>query len=230
MNNNEFGASLAKDTLTGDIAAYLIDRLRAFPKPYRQMSEREQGEQIEMAKTAARELVNKAVNIVASGGRKTVQAEMGKITVDKGLKCEIKASVAYADELIAVAGKPILIVTNSDDEFTGGEDNLRPDPDQREMFNNCNREYQDADGEGIPDPAPGTVGNLPALEDHSVVDAESEEVEEVDSGDNEEEESEETKEANSGNDEEEKSEESAEDPFAAEEAAFNAPADEANVA
>lgn len=55
MNNNEFGARLAKETLTGDIAAFLIDRLRAFPKPYQQMSEKEQGEQIEMAKTAARE-------------------------------------------------------------------------------------------------------------------------------------------------------------------------------
>ena len=60
MNNNEFGAKLAKETLTGDIAAFLIDRLRAFPKPYQQMSEKEQGEQIEMAKTAARELVSKA--------------------------------------------------------------------------------------------------------------------------------------------------------------------------
>lgn len=177
MHNNEYGASLAKETLTGDIAAFLIGRLRNFPKPYQQMSEKEQGEEIEMAKSAARELVNKAVNIVASGGRKTVQAEMGKITVDKGLKCEIKASVAYADELIAVAGKPILIVTNSDDEFTGGEDDLRPDPDQREMFNNCNSEYREADGEGVPDPETTIREELPALEDHSVVDAEFEDVE-----------------------------------------------------
>lgn len=176
MNNNEFGARLAKQTLTGDIAAFLIDRLRQFPKPYQQMSEKEQGEQIEMAKRAAGELVNKAVNIVASGGRKTVQAEMGKITVDKGLKCEIKANVAYADELIAVAGKSILIVTNSDDEFTGGGENLKADPDQREMFNNCNAEYREADGEGVPDPEQTARSDLPALEDHTVVDAEFEEV------------------------------------------------------
>lgn len=173
MNNNEYGAKLAKETLTGDIAAFLIDRLRNFPKPYQQMSEAEQQEQIEMAKNAAREVVNKAVNIVSSGGRKTVQAEMGKITVDKGLKCEIKASVAYADELIAVAGKPILIVTNSYDEFCGGEESLKADPDQKEMFAECNSEYQEADGEGVPDP----VSEALAIEDHSCVDAEFEEVE-----------------------------------------------------
>lgn len=40
MNNNEFGAKLAKETLTGDIAAFLIDRLRQFPKPYQQMSKK----------------------------------------------------------------------------------------------------------------------------------------------------------------------------------------------
>lgn len=175
MNNNEFGAKLAKETLTGDIAAFLIDRLRQFPKPYQQMSEKEQGEQIEMAKTAARELVSRAVSIIASGGRKTVQAELGKITVDKGLKAEIKANVTAADELIAVQGMPILIVTNSDEEFCGGEDNLRADPDQREMFENCNEEYREADGEGVPDPV---AAEVPDLEDHSVVDAEFEEVEE----------------------------------------------------
>lgn len=78
MNHNEFGAKLAKETLTGDIAAFLIDRLRQFPKPYQQMSETEQGEQIEMAKTAARELVSKAVGIVASGGRKTCRPNLAK--------------------------------------------------------------------------------------------------------------------------------------------------------
>ena len=58
--------------------------------------------------------------------------------------------------------------------MTGGENNLKADPDQREMFNACNSEYQDADGEGVPDPV---AVEVPALEDHSVVDAEFEEVE-----------------------------------------------------
>ena len=41
-------------------------------------------------------------------------------------------------------------------------------------LNACNSEYQDADGEGVPDPV---AAEVPALEDHSVVDAEVEEVE-----------------------------------------------------
>lgn len=178
MNNNPEGAKLAKETLTGDIAAFLIDRLRQFPKPYQQMSENEQKEQIEIAKEAARNLVSNAVNIVASGGRRTVEAELGKITVDKGIKAEIKVSTKYADELIAVQGKPILIVTNTDDEFVGGENKVKADPDQREMFDNCNTEYQDADGEGIPDPehAENEVPALPAPEDPNITDAEFEEV------------------------------------------------------
>lgn len=151
MNNNEYGANLAKETLTGDVAAFLIDRLRQFPKTYQEMSEREQQEQIEMAKTAAKELVSKAVNIVASGGREVIMAELGKITVDKQIKAVVEVNSQYAEELIAVQGKPILIVTNSDAEFTGGGEDLKADSDQRDIFENANSEYQEADGEGIPD-------------------------------------------------------------------------------
>lgn len=172
MNNNEYGANLAKQTLTGDIATFLIDRLRQFPKTYREMSEKEQEEQIEMAKTAAKELVSKAVNIVASGGREVIMAELGKITVDKQIKAVVEVNSQYAEDLIAVQGKPILIVTNSDAEFTGGGEDLKADPDQREMFENANSEYQEADGEGIPDP-----------EDPNVTDAEFEEVSEEDEAD-----------------------------------------------
>lgn len=157
MNNNEYGANLAKQTLTGDIATFLIDRLRQFPKTYREMSEKEQEAQIEAAKSAAKELVSKAVNIVASGGREVIMAELGKITVDKRIKAVVEVNSQYAEELIAVQGKPILIVTNSDAEFSGGGEDLKADPDQREMFENANSEYQEADGEGIPDPVAAEV-------------------------------------------------------------------------
>lgn len=183
MNNNEYGANLAKQTLTGDIATFLIDRLRQFPKTYREMSEKEQEEQIEMAKTAAKELVSKAVNIVASGGREVIMAELGKITVDKQIKAVVEVNSQYAEDLIAVQGKPILIVTNSDAEFTGGGEDLKADPDQREMFENANSEYQEADGEGIPDPVHEPAAALPAPEDPNVTDAEFEEVSEEDGTD-----------------------------------------------
>lgn len=177
MNNNEYGVNLAKQTLTGDIATFLIDRLRQFPKNYQEMSEKEQEEQITAAKNAAKELVSKAVNIVASGGRKTVAAELGKITVDKNIKAIVEVNSQYAEELIVAQGKPILLVTNSDAEFTGGGEDLKADPDQREMFQNSNSEYQDADGEGISDPVNESeaVAALPAPQDSNVIDVDFEE-------------------------------------------------------
>lgn len=175
-SNNEYGANLAKETLTGDVASFLVDRLRQFPKSWQQMSEKEQSEQIERAKDAAKNLVAEAVKIVSSGGRRTVQAELGKITVDKGIKAEIKVNAIYADELIAVQGKAILIVTNSDDEFTGGESKLKADPDQKEMFENCNTEYQEDDGEEIPNPEEKEQLALPSPDDQNITDAEFEEV------------------------------------------------------
>lgn len=183
MNNNPEGAKLAKETLTGDIAAYLIDRLRQFPKPYQQMSEKEQKEQCQMAIEAARNLVSNAVNIVASAGRKTVKAKLIKYSVKDGCKVELDGAKSIAGELADVVGETVLIVTNTDDEFVGGENKLKADPDQREMFNNCNTEYQEADGEGIPDPeqSENEVRALPAPEDPNITDAEFEEVKDTDS-------------------------------------------------
>lgn len=182
MNNNPEGAKLAKETLTGDIAAFLIDRLRQFPKPYQQMSENEQKEQIEMAKEAARNLVSNAVNIVASAGRKTVKAKLIKYSVKDGCKVELDGAKSIAGELADVVGETILIVTNTDNEFVGGENKVKADPDQREMFENCNSEYQEADGEGIPDsePVKNEIAALPAPEDSSVTDAEFEEIDSID--------------------------------------------------
>lgn len=151
-SNNPQGTKIAKETLTGDLCRFLQDRLKNFPKTWQEMTEDEQVEQNQMIETAVREAVSEAVNIIASEGRKVVKAELGKITVDKGLKAEIKANTMDADELISVQGKTILLVTNSDNEFIGGE-KLKADPDQPDMLNTLGNEYDpNADGQDLPEP------------------------------------------------------------------------------
>ncbi len=179
MNNNPEGAKLAKETLTGDIAAFLIDRLRQFPKPYQQMSENEQKEQCEMAKEAARNLVSNAVNIVASAGRKTVKAKLIKYSVKDGCKVELDGAKSIAGELADVVGETVLIVTNTDDEFVSGENKVKADPDQPDMIDRLGNEYKpNSDGEGVPDPeaTENEVPALPAPEDPNIIDTEFEEV------------------------------------------------------
>lgn len=178
MNNNECGANLAKETLTGDLRDKLLDNMRNLPDVWQKLNEKAQQEQIDRATAQAEDLVNQAVKLIASGGRKTVPAKLEKLTLKDGCKVEMTCSSSRIGELAPVLNNDVLIVTNSDDEFHGQKAPAKADPDQTEMFN---KEYQEVDGEGIPDPeqTENETLALPAPEDQNITDVE---FEEVDSG------------------------------------------------
>ena len=141
--------NVAKETLTGDLRDFIIDRERHFSKTWQQMTEDEQQQEIDCATTFSKNIIEKAVHIIASEGREVVEAEIGKIVVDKGIKAEIRVSAAYADTLISAQGLPVLIVTNGSSEFTGERGKCEPDPQEPEFFN---AEYKEDDGAVIPEP------------------------------------------------------------------------------
>lgn len=150
MNNNEYGANLAKETLTGDLRDKLLEDMRNLPDVWQKLNEKAQQEQIDRATAQAEDLVNQAVKLVASGGRKTVPAKLEKLTLKDGCKVEMTCSASWIGELAPVLNNDVLIVTNSNDEFQGQKAPAKADPDQADMFN---KEYdENADGEGIPDP------------------------------------------------------------------------------
>lgn len=176
MNNNEYGANLAKETLTGDLRDKLLENMRNLPDVWQKLNEQAQQDQIDRATAQAKDLVEQAVKLIASGGRKTVPAKLEKLTLKDGCKVEMTCSSSWIGELAPVLNNDVLIVTNSDDEFHGEKAPAKPDPDQADMFND---EYQEADGEGIPDPEQQSVAALPAPEDPNITDAEFEEVDAV---------------------------------------------------
>lgn len=176
MNNNEYGAKLAKETLTGDLRDKLLENMRNLPDVWQKLNEKTQQDQIERATAQAKDLVEQAVKLIASGGRKTVPAKLEKLTLKDGCKVEMTCSSSWIGELAPVLNNDVLIVTNSDDEFHGEKAPAKPEPDQRDMFND---EYQEADGEGIPDPVQQSVAALPAPEDSNITDAEFEEIDAV---------------------------------------------------
>lgn len=149
MNNNEYGASLAKETLTGDLRDKLLENMRNLPDVWQKLNEKAQQDQIDRATKQAKDLVEQAVKLIASGGRKTVPAKLEKLTLKDGCKVEMTCSSSWIGELAPVLNNDVLIVTNSDDEFHGEKAPAKPEPDQADMFND---EYQEADGGGIPDP------------------------------------------------------------------------------
>ncbi len=183
MNNkvNDGIAGVAKETLTGDMRDYMLDFVRQMPKPWSQMTEREQQTIIDVASNAARTMAGKAVNIIARDGRETVMAEIEKIIVDKGLKITMSAGVGAINDLVNAKGKTVLIVTSGVDDFEGEKAPATPEPDQSEMFG---QEYTDEDGEDMDDyPLNENSGEAKQLPAPDALDAEYEECAETDSDD-----------------------------------------------
>jgi len=134
MNTEKEVINFASETLTGDIRDFLVDRLRNFPKVWAQMTEDEQENEIEAATKAADNLVSRAVKIIASEGRRTVDARLEKITISKNCELKITTNICNIEDLTPCLNDAILLVTSGVDEFTGERAPCKADPDEPELF------------------------------------------------------------------------------------------------
>lgn len=139
---------IAAATLTGDIASFLIDRLRHYDVPFKHMSEDQQETAIFTANEAATHLVRQAVGIIAANGRESSPVSIEKVVSD-GKKIQATLTIPIHDErrfalLDAVGSRGVLIVADADD-YEGGE-LPKPEPDQRNLIAG---EGQEGDLEGV---------------------------------------------------------------------------------
>jgi hypothetical protein len=128
--------NLATDTLVGDLRDAMLGRLRASKKPWEQMSEAEQRDVVEQFTNAAKNLVKKAVTLLAANGRDTIVGHMHEIKIAKGL-LTAKVTTRATDEttlmLKAAQDKTILIVAADSGEYEGEKAPVEIDPDQSDL-------------------------------------------------------------------------------------------------
>lgn len=143
------------ETLGGDLASWLVDRLRQQPKTYGEMSEQEQRETIESATMAVNSMLRRAVALIAADDRKVIVAEVEKVEFKDGIKAVISCSKSseYRHDLADAQGQTVLIVVADADKYLGGE---RPEaePDQGALF--------DKTGMGAEDVGPDDGDREPA--------------------------------------------------------------------
>lgn len=127
---------LAAKTLSGDIRDFLLDRVKVLGKPWAAMSEDEQSDQIHAARDAAERLVQKACEIIASGGKKAMIGTLESITVKDGIKAVVKLS--RTDEqrhnLLDTAGHTVSIAFADAEPFTSERGPAEPTPDQSDLL------------------------------------------------------------------------------------------------
>lgn len=129
---------LAAKTLTGDMRDFILDRLRheQSKQPWHQRSESDQRETVHQVEAHCRDLVSKAVDIMAGHGRRTIKASIDSITVKDGIKAVLSLSKFDPNRhnLIDAQGAVVMIVVADPDTFTGERTTVAINPDQATLL------------------------------------------------------------------------------------------------
>lgn len=132
---------LATTTLTGDIRDFLLDRVKQLGKPWVAMTEEEQRDQINAAKTAAEHLVKQVVTLIASEGRKAMVGQLVKVQVKDNIQCQL--NFAKTDELrhnlFDSAGHAVLLVMADSEPFEGEKGPATPTPNQANLLDSAEK-------------------------------------------------------------------------------------------
>jgi len=129
----------AADTVSGNLATWLIDRVRHLNKTWEQMTEEEQRGWIDAAHSAAEDAARQTVNIIAADGRKVVYATLGdgKVPGDVAKPLEFKITMPRSDAqrhtMMDHVGRRVLLVVADAESHMGGEI-PEPDPNQPSLL------------------------------------------------------------------------------------------------
>lgn len=129
--------AVARETLTGDIRDFVLDRLRheQDKKPWHQRSEADQRDTVHSVESGVREAITKAIEILAAGGRRTIKATLDQVTVKDGVvgKLVLSRHDPLRHALFDSVGSTVLIVVADPDDFTGERAPVEIHPDQGDL-------------------------------------------------------------------------------------------------
>lgn len=123
---------ITKATMAGDLIAATLDELKAAPTVWQKMSEAQQQEVIYRISNRVTHNIEQAVMMIAAEARPSIRAKLAAVTIKDDLKATVLLSRHHPDrhEFIDSAGQEILIVLLNTEQFTGGADDIKADPDQ----------------------------------------------------------------------------------------------------
>jgi hypothetical protein len=135
---------LAVETLSGDLADALLDRIKNLRKPWQQCNQAEQRDLVTGMRGATEHLVTEAVRKIAAFGRRVIVVHVEKVDIKGGLKATItcqKTQQALLD-LGMAEGNTALIVLADEEQFIGARtsETEATDPDQGDLLNHIESE------------------------------------------------------------------------------------------
>lgn len=117
----------------------VIQELKALPDVWQKLPQFKQDEVIERIRLNVDASVGSAVQIIASQGCQRVTGDLKKVSIEGGKKEAVVAintgnSTDSLHALYESTKQPVLIVVAAPDQFTGGMDEIRGEPDQYDMY------------------------------------------------------------------------------------------------
>jgi hypothetical protein len=134
-NQKSEAVEMASETVAGDLLEVLIRELKVLPDIWAKLPEHEQTEIIDRVRKRVGDNVRRAVRLIASEKRVTVAADLKKVVF--GDHIEAVFTIAARDpsrlELADSRGQACLIVVTDAAAHMGGLDDVKGDPDQRDL-------------------------------------------------------------------------------------------------
>jgi len=123
---------ITAETMLGDLMALCIDEMKAMPTVWQKLPEEQQQAVIDRAKHRVMTAINKAVHIIASEDRPTLTATVDQVVFKDGVKAVLTMSSSNParHDLADAQGEQVLVVVMTGEQFTGGAEEITPDPDQ----------------------------------------------------------------------------------------------------
>lgn len=131
--NESPSIELARETMQGDLMALVIDELKAAPDVWQRMSESKQDDVIARVQQRVGEAVRQAIELIATNGRTAIPATLEQVTVKDSIKgvVTVAKNESSRHDLTDAVGRAVILVVADLEEFSGGADDVKADPDQR---------------------------------------------------------------------------------------------------
>lgn len=125
----------AEETLVGDLVSYLLQEVKAMPKPWQALGEIQQQEVIDRFEKGVTTAVGKAMQYIATEGCEHLRAEVEQVVFKDGMKAVLKpmASSPLRHQLSDSVNQFVSIVFSDPENRLGKEGMPTPERAQQEL-------------------------------------------------------------------------------------------------
>lgn len=140
MENMVDELDLGTDELVFDVRDFLLETIKARPKPWSGTSQAEQRDVAAACEHAAKELVRKVAEAIASNGVQSIRVLLTKVNMGTDIVISGKVKTFGEDEedravlqLHRAIGKHVMLTRASADDYTGEGREAATDPDESDF-------------------------------------------------------------------------------------------------